>query len=165
MVIPLAALHLGFHRVHDLGERHPGIGFLALQVGLPDRLADDELLQAEQMVGNRPGLIELAANQADEVRQPLRLAGRPVGVDRFVGRQLPRMAGFGAGDRILPDLPVVGQSLDVFGRLFLVLAVLEQSASRWSRTRSSPRRWRTSAAGPDAAPWGRPNTGPCAAAR
>jgi hypothetical protein len=39
------------------------------------------------------------------------------------------MAALGADDRIFPDLPVIGQSPDVFGRLLLVLTILEQPAS------------------------------------
>ena len=66
---------------------------------------------------------------ADEVGHPVRLVGVPFGVDRLVGRQLARMAALGAGDRVLPDLLVVGQRLDVLGRLLLVLAVLEERAA------------------------------------
>src|SRR6202522_4814593 len=39
------------------------------------------------------------------------------------------MAALGAYDRVFPDPPVIGRSLDVFGRLLLVLTILEQPAS------------------------------------
>src|SRR5690606_31312130 len=43
----LAAVDLGLDGLVHLLHRDLGIGLLALEVGLPDRLADDELLQAE----------------------------------------------------------------------------------------------------------------------
>ena len=66
---------------------------------------------------------------ADEGGHPVRLVGVPLRIDRLVGRQLAGMAARGADDRVLPDLLVVGQRLDVLGRLLLVLAVLEQRAA------------------------------------
>src|SRR5262249_4870025 len=125
----LALLQLGLDRVDDLLHGDLRIGFLALQVGFPDRLADHELLQAEEVVGDGLRLVQLAADQPDELRQPVRLVRSPVGVARLVARQLARIEARGADDRVLPDLLVVGQRLYVLGRLLLVLAVLEERAA------------------------------------
>src|ERR1700692_3391398 len=45
-----ALLDFGLHRVLDLLHRDLRVGLLALEIGLPDRLADDELLQPEEVV-------------------------------------------------------------------------------------------------------------------
>jgi hypothetical protein len=40
---------------------------------------------------------------------------------------LPRVSGLGPGDRVAPDLRIVGQGLDVLRRLLLVLAMLQEA--------------------------------------
>src|SRR5271165_1346604 len=122
-------LHLGLNGLDDLRHGDLRIRLLTLEIGLPDRLADHELLQSEEVVVYGPGPVQLPADQPDERRHPIRLVRIPPGVDRLVGRQLAGMAALGADDRVLPDLRVVGQRLDVLGRLFLVLTILEQGAS------------------------------------
>src|ERR1700722_20636484 len=49
-----ALLDFGLHRVLDLLHRDLRVGLLALEVGLPDRLGDDEPLQPQKdVVGRR----------------------------------------------------------------------------------------------------------------
>src|SRR5262245_35785729 len=72
-LLPFAARDLGLDGIDDLLQSRLGIGLLALEIGLPDGLADDELLQAENVVGDRLGLVELGADQRHEVQHPVRL--------------------------------------------------------------------------------------------
>src|SRR3984957_6640690 len=102
-----ALLDFGLHRVRDLLHRDLRVGLLALEIGLPDRLADDELLQPEEVVVDRLGAIELAAYEAHERRHPVGLARLPACVDRLVGRKLTGVDAWGANDRVLPDLGIV----------------------------------------------------------
>src|SRR5271165_4714309 len=95
-------LHLGLNGLDDLRHGDLRIRLLTLEIGLPDRLADHELLQSEEVVVYGPGPVQLPADQPDERRHPIRLVRIP---------------------------PGVGQRLDVLGRLFLVLTILEQGAS------------------------------------
>src|SRR5277367_4127412 len=46
----LALLDFGLHRVLDLLHRDFRVGLLALEVSLPDRLADDKLMQPKKIV-------------------------------------------------------------------------------------------------------------------
>ena len=66
-----AALDLGVDRLDDLLHGYLRIGLFALEISLPDRLADDELIQAEQVVVDRLGLVKLAADQSDELGRSL----------------------------------------------------------------------------------------------
>src|ERR1700723_1390880 len=96
-------LDFGLHRLHDFRHRDLRVGLLALEVILPDRFADHELLQSENVVVDRLGALELAAHQTHERRHPVRLARIPCRVDRLVGRKLAGMDARRANDRILPD--------------------------------------------------------------
>src|ERR1700722_7686462 len=125
-----ALLDFGLHRVRDLLHRDLRVGLLALEVGLPDRLTDDELLQPKKVVVDRLGAIKLAAHEAYERRHPVGLARTPPCVDRLVRRKLTGMDAWRANDRILPNLRIVGQRLDVLGGFLFVLTILEQCAAR-----------------------------------
>src|ERR1700722_8965550 len=124
-----ALLDFGLHRVRDLLHRDLRVELLALEVGLPDRLADDELLEPEDVVVDRLGAIELAPHEAYERWHPVGLARIPPCVDRLVRRKLARMHAWRANDRILPNLLIIGQRLDVLGGFLFVLTILEQCAA------------------------------------
>src|SRR6266542_2089131 len=104
-----------------------GVAFLALEVLLPQGLADLELGQAELLVRNGLGNLELIDDQRHPVLPPLWLGLVPLVVVRRVWRDLTRMGRLRTRNRVLPDAIVEGQRLHVLGGFVLVLAVLEQT--------------------------------------
>ena len=72
------------------------------------------------MVVNSLSPIQLAANQPNEWQHPIGFVFAPFLVDRTVWWQLPDMRGLGSSDRILPDLTVIGQRLNVLCGLLFV---------------------------------------------
>src|SRR5208282_823360 len=58
-------LHLGLNGLDNLRHGDLRIGLLTLEIGLPNRLADHELLQSEEVVVDGPGPVQLPADQPD----------------------------------------------------------------------------------------------------
>src|SRR5271157_5247357 len=64
-------LHLGLNGLDNLRHGDLRIELLTLEIGLPNRLADHELLQSEEVVVDGPGPVQLPADQPDERRHPI----------------------------------------------------------------------------------------------
>ena len=66
----LSAFHFRFDCLYDVLHCDPRILFFTFEVGLPDRLSDDELLESKKMIGNTLSLIKLASDEPYKIWKP-----------------------------------------------------------------------------------------------
>src|SRR5438128_7023792 len=122
----LLLLHLGEDEIARLRQRRLRVLLVALQILLPSRLADHELLESERVRTDRLARRELLAHRERPVRHPRRRALLPLRPHRLVRRELAGRPAHVLPERVLPDAQVVGEEAHVVGGQLLVLSVLEQ---------------------------------------